>query len=138
MSNDKVKNLIAKLEVSGFKEVRENLRYGRYKSWKIPYVEDWIKEKEEKLNAPTCMYHEIKAPKGQHFKAHEVTSLEKKGWVDTPAKFRKGIRARARRPIKYLSQFWLLHWKFIISFTTTTILTIIGIYLLWLQLIKTK
>lgn len=80
------------------------------------------------------MYHEVKAPKGIVVTAAEARKLYKKGWVDTPAKFGKGIRSKSRKTIKALSQFWLSHWKFIIG----SILTIIGLYITWLQTIKTK
>ena len=80
---DKVEHLIGKLEQSGIEKAKENLTHGRFSSWKIPYVEDWINEKE----APTVRYHEVHAPKGETFKAYECIKLEKQGWVDTPAKF---------------------------------------------------
>ncbi len=82
----------------------------------------------------TCVYHEVKAPKGIVVPASEARKLYKKGWVDTPAKFGKGIRSKTRRIIKILSRFCLSHWKWII----TTIFVILGLYLTYLQSIRTK
>ena len=87
-----------------------------------------------KIENPTCVYHEVKAPKGITVSASEADRLYKKGWVDSPAKFGKGIRSKTRRIIKTLSVFCLSHWKWII----TTSLVIIGLYLAYLQLTETK
>jgi hypothetical protein len=88
-----------------------------------------------KENKPdTCVYHEVKAPQGIVVTATEAQKLYKKGWVDTPAKFGKGIRSKSRKIIKALSRLWLSHWNWII----TTIIAIIGLYLAYLSLIKTK
>lgn len=54
---DKVENLLGKLESSGLRKVKDNLRHGRYSSWKISYVEEWI-EKEE---ASTVMHDKVRA-----------------------------------------------------------------------------
>jgi len=67
----------------------------------------------------TYMYHQLKAPKGEVFNHSEVPFLERKGWVDTPAKFGKGIRGKWYNFIIFcrttLKQFWLDHWKWIIT-----------------------
>ncbi len=65
-------------------EVRKKLAMGVYGNQKITVVEEWLRRKDEELNAPTYMYHEFEAPKGKVFKASEVPSLRKEGWVDTP------------------------------------------------------
>jgi hypothetical protein len=59
MNDDKIKALRSKLESSGLEKVKDNLRHSRYApKWKIPYVEDWIKEKEN----TTVMRHEVSKP----------------------------------------------------------------------------
>ena len=129
MGNDKVKNLIEKLEAGGLEKAKENLRYGRYSSWKVPHIEDWIKEKERLKNAPTFMYHETKAQKGQIFKAHEVPILKKEGWLESPAEFGKGIRGKYYRCISLYSgaiDFYKKHWKVIVPLTITIIIALIG------------
>ena len=34
--------------------------------------------------------------------------------------------------------FWLRNWKWIIGYISTTVLSVIGLYLVWLQIIKPK
>ena len=59
MNDDKIKTLRAKLESSGLEKVKDNLRHNRYApKWKIPHIEDWIKEKEN----PTVMRDETSKP----------------------------------------------------------------------------
>lgn len=82
----------------------------------------------------TFVYHEVKAPSGVVVPASEARKLYKKGWVDTPAKFGKGIRSKSRRIIKALSRFWLSHWKWLIGI----LISIISLYLTYLQIMKTK
>ena len=61
----------------------------------------------EKAEQPdTWMFHETEAPKGRVFRASEVPALKRQGWVDTPAKFGKGIRARYRRNLQALRTLW--------------------------------
>jgi hypothetical protein len=54
----------------------------------------------------TWMFHESEAPKGRVFQAADVPQLRRKGWVDTPAKFGKGIRSRYRRKLQAVRTFW--------------------------------
>ena len=107
--------LTIRLVNSSSKEIKDNLLHGRYKSEEVPYIEGYLPYKiEEERNIPVTMYHRRKAPEGTTFKAYEVPAIEKKGWVDSPVKFKKGIRECSQRIVKIFSQFWLLHWKFII------------------------
>jgi len=127
MTYDRVKVLIAELEEDGLAKVKENLRHNRYSPpWKILYVEDWIKEKE----APTYLYHELKAPTGHFFKAHEVAKLKKQGWVDSPTKFGKSSKSKATRLKITVVAFWKKEWKWILGF----IATIIVLYIVYLLL----
>ena len=109
---DKIRS---KLEQEDIEEVRNKLLMGAYAKYKIPTVKEYLRQKEKEQNTPTYMYHEVKAPEGIIFPASEVLKLERTGWVDTPAKFGKGFRARTRRVINVLSQFWINHWKWIIG-----------------------
>ena len=122
-----------KLEKAGVDEVRKRLAMGVYAHYKIPVIEEWLRRKEveakEKENAPTCMYHEQEAPSGEVFPASKVPELERKGWVDSPAKFGKGFRGRSRRVIRTLLNFWLQHWKWII----TTALAALGIWIVYIK-----
>lgn len=104
-----------KLEQAGVDEVRKKLAMGSYAQHKKPIIKEWLRRKEEEQNAQTWRYHEFEAPKGKIFRASEVPLLEKKGWVDTPAKFGKGFRSRSRRILKTLLSFWAQHWKWIIG-----------------------
>jgi hypothetical protein len=52
------------------------------------------------------MFHESEAPKGRVFPASEVAQLRRKGWVDTPERFGKGIRARYRRKLQDVRTLW--------------------------------
>jgi len=71
------------------------------------------------------MYHEVKAPKGVIFPASEVPGLERQGWVDTPAKFGKGLRIK-----NIVFSFLAKEYKWILGIS----LTIIGLYLAYLKL----
>lgn len=112
-----------KLEQAGVEEVRKKVAMGVYADYKIPVIGEWLRRKEEERNAPTYMYHEFEAPEGKVFPASEVPTLERAGWVDTPAKFGKGLRSKWLRASLILSSFWGQHWKWIV----TTLLTVIGI-----------
>jgi hypothetical protein len=61
-------------------------------------------EKAEQLDI--WMFHESEAPKGRMFQASEVSQLKRQGWVDTPAKFGKGIRIRYRKKLQALRTLW--------------------------------
>jgi len=104
-----------KLEQDGVPEVRKKLAMGVYAQNKKPIIEEWLRRKEKELDAPTYLYHECEAPKGKIFRASEVPSLEKIGWVDNPDKFGRGFRSRSQRILIPLSRFWLKHWKWIIG-----------------------
>ena len=123
---DKVENLKGKLESSGLEKVKENLRHSRYSSWKISYVEEWIATKE----ASTVMYHEVRAPTGETFKALECAQLETKGWVDTPAKFGKGFRSKTRRAKNVVISFLRKEWKWVLGFVAT----VTGLWIAYLNL----
>ncbi len=78
----------------------------------------------------TYMYHQLKCPKGEIFTYSEVPNLERKGWVDTPAKFGTGFRGKWYSFILLiwhiagvLREFWIAHWKWIIG-TMLAILTL--------------
>jgi len=45
---------------------------------------------------------------------------------------------RNRKLVKIINKFWVTHWKWLIGLTVPTILTMIGLYVAWLSLIKTK
>ena len=123
---DKVEILINKLISTELEKVKENLRHGRYSSWKVPYVEEFI----EKTEAPTVMYHEVLAPSGETFKAHECKKLERDGWVDTPAKYGKGIRSKARKIKNLLVFFIAKEWKWILGF----LISVVGLWIAFLKL----
>ena len=44
--------------------------------------------------ARTYVYHQIKSPDGKVVSAEEAETLYRKGWVDTPAKFGRGLTGR--------------------------------------------
>ena len=126
--------LIIRYRSSSIQELKKCLESGLLESWKIPYIEELIEQKEnEAINAPTFMYHRSKAPKGQVFKAHEALTLERKGWVDSPAKFREGFFEKIYRlVIGPLFKFWCKEYKWILGF----IATLITLYLAYLKIIK--
>ena len=116
--------IIPKLEKDGVDEVRKKLAMGVYTKFKIPVIEEWLAQKEKGLNVLTCMYHEFKAPKGQTFKAYEVPTLEKQGWVDTPAKFGKSIKSKIKRTLNNLWHFWLRRWPILLPIIVTTVIAL--------------
>jgi hypothetical protein len=59
-------------------------------------------------------------------------TLEKHQYLGTCRK------CRNRKLVKIVNKFWLSHWKWIIGLTVPSILTMIGLYIAWLALIKTK
>ena len=75
------------------------------------------------------IYHQIKSLKGTTVKKSEAIKMLRKGWVDTPAKFKKGVRGKWYTVKIKLIHFWFAHWQWI----TGTMLSIIGLYLLWIQ-----
>ncbi len=123
MAIGKLDQLHSKLERDGVEEVRRKLTLGSYAQRKVAIIEEWLRRKEEELNAPTYMYHEFEAPEGKIFKASEVPDLERAGWVDTPAKFRKGFRSWFRKSFRVLINFWANHWKWTIGI----VIAIVGI-----------
>jgi len=52
------------------------------------------------------MYHEVEAPKGKMFLASEVPGLKRRGWVETPAQFGKGLKTKVRRALRKWGDFW--------------------------------
>ena len=93
MNLEEINTLIRKLEAAGHEKVKENLRHNRYSSRKLTYIDKWLEKQEEQ----TWLYHETEQPEGKIFKRYEVPALQKKGWVDTPDKFGKSLRSRARK-----------------------------------------
>jgi len=124
--------LAIRLQNTSAKEIKENLLHNRYDIKEVPYIEGYLKIKiEEEKNAPTYMYHRRKAPEGKIFKVYEVPALEKKGWVDSPAKFKEGIKDKFIKFNSILFDFWCKEWKWILGF----IVTLITLYIAYLKLI---
>lgn len=92
MAVDDLIHLYSKLEALGLDEVERKLAQGVYGERKRLVVEQWVAEKHNAMSAPTYMYHPKLAPNGQIFEAREVSELEKNGWFDSPAKFKKSPR----------------------------------------------
>lgn len=103
--------ILPKLEKMGPEEVRKKLVMGVFASYKVPFIEEWLLKNEEKQNATTLMYHEMKAPSGKIFSASKVPALERDGWVDAPAKFKKKDAFRLRNLIKTLKGYLAKIWK---------------------------
>ena len=84
------------------------------------------------------VYHKFKLPNGKIVKRSELPALYKKGWADAPGKFAMGPRGFIINSILLsgitLKKFWLDHWKWIIP----TVLTMIGLYIAWLQVTAPK
>ena len=59
-------------------------------------------------------------------------TLKKHPYLGTCRKYRD------RKFLKRIKRFWSSHWKWLIGLTVPSILTMIGLYLAWLLLIKTK
>lgn len=80
----------------------------------------------------TWVYHQLKSPKGKIVSNFEAEKLYKKGWVDTPAKYGKGLRGKWYGLIGYTlklkNQFFSFakkHWKWLI----TTAIALISVLL---------
>jgi hypothetical protein len=87
--------LIIRIGNSTSTQLKADLLRNAFSAQQMPYVEAWIKQLEEKeRNAPVTLYHRRKAPSGKIFKAYELPLLEKKGWVDSPTKFKENIFIR--------------------------------------------
>jgi hypothetical protein len=104
---------------ASIEEIKAVLQYHKPEDWETSYLEAWLHHKEEEAkNKPILLYHCRKAPEGKLFKAYEVPALEKKGWVDSPDKFREGIICKIRnlikRIIKSLWTFWSKHWPILL------------------------
>jgi hypothetical protein len=76
----------------------------------------------------TWIYHQIKSPKGTIVTYSEAFKMLRKGWVDTPDKFGKGISGKwynfiifFLKIITTLKQFWLKYWQWIIGIVITII-----------------
>ena len=131
MNDIKLDALAIRLQTSSIKEIKDNLLHNIYDIKEVPYIEGYLQLRiEEERNAPTYMYHRRKAPEGKIFKAYEVPELEKKGWVDSPAKFKKGIKDKIIDIKNILFAFWCKEWKWILGF----ILAIITLYITYLKL----
>ena len=72
------------------------------RSWNVPDPDTW-------------MYHQRLAHEGRIFKASQGYSLARKGWVDTPAKFGKGLRGRWYTAQDVTKDFIKANWKFLIE-----------------------
>ena len=126
MNTDETIKFYQSLENEGYDEVRLKVANGNYGARKIKTVEEWLRHKEAGNDAPTYIYHEIESPEGVVFPAYMCALFYKKGWVDTPAKFGRKIpiTRRISSIVNMLVNFWLDHWKFII----TSIIAIAAIY----------
>lgn len=95
--NLKLDALVIRLRGANSEQLTRDLRLHGFYDWQIPYVEAWIERlKEEERNAPIVLYHRRKSPTGKTFKAYEAPDLEKKGWVDSPEKFRETLWQKLR------------------------------------------
>ena len=123
--------LVIRIRDMSAKDLQNDLKRNMFSTKEQPYVEEYLQYKiEEERNAPTHMFHRRKALDGKIFKAYEVTALEKKGWVDSPKKFKKEIRDKFTDFKTVLFSFWLKEWKWILGF----IVTLITLYIAYLKL----
>ncbi len=61
------------------------------------------------------------------------------GALYVPRQNRKSfVHLTQREVMQILKAFWLSHWKWIVGTTLTTLLSIIGLYLVWLQITTPK
>lgn len=85
--------LVIRIRDMSAKDLQNALKRNMFSTKEQPYIEGYLQYKiKEERNAPTHMFHRRKAPDGKIFKTYEVPALEKKGWVDSPTKFKKDIR----------------------------------------------
>ena len=84
MSSSTPDELRQKLGTLGVDEVRRQRAHGVFTGWKLDEVDNWLRDQETALDAPTYMYHPELAPDGQIFKAREVEVLKENGWYDSP------------------------------------------------------
>lgn len=54
----------------------------------------------------TWMFHPSESPKGMLFLSVDLPQLRRKGWVDTPEKFRKSLRSRYQSKMRAVRTFW--------------------------------
>lgn len=104
-----------KLDALGVDEVRKMLAAGAFGAWKRPAIEEWLRRTEKLPKPDTYMYHEIQAPEGKLFHSSQVESLKKVGWVDSPAKFGKGFRAKLRNHWRVVRGFLAKEWKWAVT-----------------------
>ena len=92
---------------------------------------------EKEADDRVFVYHQTKSPNGTTFKRAEAEKRLRKGWVDTPAKFGKGLRGKWYNFVNYwkktIKKFWCNHWQWIINTVIFVLISIIGLYLAWLQ-----
>lgn len=100
-----------KLNALGVDEVRKKLAAGAFGAWKRPAIEEWLRRAENLPKPDTYMYHETQAPEGKLFHSSQVESLNKVGWVDSPAQFGKGLRAKLRNHWRAVRGFLAKEWK---------------------------
>ena len=92
LNNTELDILVIRTQHLSSAELQDALKRSVFSIKEVPYIEGYIPHKiEEERNAPVTLYHHSKAPDGKIFKTYEIPLLEKKGWVDTPNKFRKSI-----------------------------------------------
>ena len=126
--------LVIRIQHMSAKDLQNALKHHMFSTKENPYIEGYLQHKiEEERNAPTYMYHRRKAPEGKIFKAYEVPAL-KKGWVDSPIKFKKTIKDKIIDIKNIFFAFWCKEWKWILGF----IVTIITLYIAYLKLITMK
>jgi len=83
--------------------------------------------------ARTYVYHQIKSPDGKVVSAEEAETLYRKGWVDTPAKFGRGLTGRYHSFVQLLGRIPLFlrkEWKWLLGF----IVSLLGLYIAYLKL----
>ena len=126
MNTEETIKFFQSLENEGYDEVRRKYRNGNYGPRKVKAVEDWLGYREAGNDTPTYMYHEIESAEGEVFPAYMCGLLESIGWLNSPSKFggKIPIRRRVLSVVSMVVNFWLEHWKFII----TSIIAIAAIY----------
>jgi len=131
MTNNKLNDkeldiLVIRVQHMSATDLQDALKRNIFNTKEVPYIEGYLQHKiEEERNAPVTMYHRRKAPDGKIFKAFEVPAL-KKGWVDSPDKFKESINEKICILIKSSLPFLKKHWQFIVRSLVILIAAIIA------------
>lgn len=108
LNDNELDVLVIRTQNMSAADLQDALKRNIFSTKEVPYIEGYLQHKlEEERNAPVTMYHRRKAPEGKVFKAYEMPVLEKKGWVDSPDKFKEGIKSKIKRIIKAIWNFLL-------------------------------